>query len=279
MKRFKAYAGAHPKLAARLQKMRHGELPECWDADIPEFPADDKGLSGRDASAKVLNAIAPNMPWLIGGAADLAPSTKTHITFDGAGDITPETLGARNLHFGIREHAMGAILNGLAHAKIRAYGSGFMIFSDYMREPIRLSSLMAIPTLLIYTHDSIGVGEDGPTHQPVEQLVCLRAIPGLLVLRPGDPNEVSEAWRVIMQLQRQPAVLVLSRQGMPTFDRSKYNPAEGLQKGAYVLADAKNGKPDVILIGTGTEVSLCVRAYEALTAEGINARVDRKSVV
>lgn len=271
--RFKAYKKEHPDLAERLQKMQHRELPDGWDADIPVFPADAKGLSGRDASGKVLNAIAPNMPWLIGGAADLSPSTKTYLTFDGAGDVTPETLGARNLHFGIREHAMGAILNGLTHTKIRAYGSGFFIFSDYMREPIRLSSLMEIPTVFIFTHDSIGVGEDGPTHQPVEQLASLRAIPGLLVFRPGDANECSEAWRAIMELKHQPSVLVLSRQEMATLDRTKYAPVTGLRNGGYIVADAENGKPDVILIGTGTEVSLCVDAYEELTAEGINARV------
>ena len=273
LERFEAYREVHPDLADRLEKMQQRQLPDGWDADIPEFPVDAKGLSGRDASAKVLNAIALNLPWLIGGAADLTPSTKTRLTFDGAGDITRETLGARNMHFGIREHAMGAILNGLTHTKIRSYGSGFMIFSDYMREPIRLSSLMEIPTIFVYTHDSIGVGEDGPTHQPVEQLVSLRAVPGLLVLRPGDANEVSEAWRVIMGLQHQPAVLVLSRQGMPTLDRNVYAAATGVKRGAYVLADAKNGKPDVILMATGTEVSLCVEAYEELTADGINARV------
>ena len=253
--------------------MQKRQLPEGWDADIPSFPPDPKGVAGRDASGKVLNAIAKRVPWLIGGAADLAPSTKTRLTFDNAGDFEASSYGGRNFHFGIREHAMGSIVNGLSLAKLRPYGSGFLIFSDYMRAPIRLSALMELPVIYIFTHDSIGVGEDGPTHQPVEQLISLRAIPGLITLRPGDANEVAEAWRVIMQFRHEPVCLILSRQNMPTLDRTKYAPASGLAQGAYILADAPGGNPDVILIGTGSEVSLCVDAYEQLTAEGIKARV------
>jgi transketolase len=273
MVKFAEYAKQFPELAAQLDKIQKRELPQDWDAEIPIFPADAKGLAGRDASAKVENAIAKHLPWLIGGAADLAPSTKTRLTFDGAGDLEANNYGGRNLHFGIREHAMGSILNGLSLSKLRPFGAGFLIFSDYMRAPIRLSALMEIPVIFIFTHDSIGVGEDGPTHQPVEQLISLRAIPGLIVLRPGDANEVAEAWRVIVQLRHEPACLILSRQNMPTFDRTRYAPAKGVAYGAYVLADPPEGEPDVILIGTGSEVSLCVDAYEKLTQEGIRARV------
>jgi transketolase len=212
------------------------------------------------------------VPWLLGGSADLAPSTKTRLTFPGAGDFTAHSRAGRNFHFGIREHAMGAILNGLSLSKVRPYGSGFLIFSDYARAPIRLSALMEIPVIHIFTHDSIGVGEDGPTHQPIEQLASLRAIPGLITLRPGDANEVVEAWRLIMELHHEPAVLILSRQALPTLDRAKYAPAAGLRKGAYVLADAAGGRPEVLLLGTGSEVAMCVAAYERLTAEGIRAR-------
>jgi len=241
---------------------------------LPHFPADTKGLAGRDAAAKVLNAIAQRHPWLIGGSADLAPSTKTHLTFEGAGDLSANNPGGRNLHFGIREHAMGAILNGIALSKIRAYGSGFLIFSDYMKPPVRLSALMELPVIYVFTHDSIGVGEDGPTHQPVEQLAALRAIPGLITLRPADANEVVEAWRVIMKLQHQPACLVLSRQALPTLDRARYAPACGVARGAYVLADTQQGgRPEILLIGTGSEVSLCLQVYEELKEEGIRARV------
>jgi transketolase len=279
--KLEAYKKEYPELADQLIRMQKRDLPEDWDKDIPTFPADAKGLAGRDASGKVLNAIAKSVPWLIGGSADLAPSTKTRLTFDGAGDFTadddPEKgrwYGGRNFHFGIREHEMSAIMNGLALCKIRPYGSGFMIFSDYSRPAIRLSAIMEIPTIHIFTHDSIGVGEDGPTHQPIEQLASLRAIPGLVVLRPGDANEIAEAWRVVMKLKREPAVLVLSRQPMPTLDRTKYASAEGVQRGAYVLADnSDGGQPEVILIGTGTEVSLCVVAYEQLAASGVKARV------
>jgi transketolase len=270
---FAEYAKEYPELASHLDKIQKRELPEGWDADIPTFPADPKGMAGRDASGKVENAIAKKLPWLIGGAADLAPSTKTRLTFDGAGDLQAATYGGRNMHFGIREHAMGSILNGLSLSKLRPFGSGFLIFSDYMRAPIRLASIMEIPVIFIFTHDSIGVGEDGPTHQPVEQLISLRAIPGLIVLRPGDANEVAEAWRAIAKMRHEPACLILSRQNLPTLDRTKYASAAGVARGAYILADAPGGKPDVILMGTGSEVSLCVDAYEQLTKEGIKARV------
>jgi transketolase len=273
MAKLAEYGQQYPELASHLDKIQKRELPEGWDAEIPKFPPDPKGLAGRDASAKVQNAIAKRLPWLIGGAADLAPSTKTRLTFDGAGDLEAANYGGRNLHFGIREHAMGSILNGLSLSKLRPFGSGFLIFSDYMRAPIRLSALMEIPVIYIFTHDSIGVGEDGPTHQPVEQLISLRAIPGLIVLRPCDANEVAECWRVVIKLRHEPACLILSRQALPTLDRSKYALASGVAMGAYVLADAPAAKPDVILIGSGSEVSLCVDAYEKLSQDGIKARV------
>ena len=270
---FQAYSVEYPDLADQLYKMQHRQLPDGWDQSLPTFAADAKGLAGRDVSATVLNAIAQQVPWLIGGAADLAPSTKTNLTFEGAGDFSASDRSGRNFHFGIREHAMAAILNGLSLSKVRAYGSGFFIFSDYSRPSIRLSALMEIPVIYIFTHDSIGVGQDGPTHQPVEQLASLRAIPGLITLRPADANEVAEAWRVIMQLQHQPVVLVLSRQALPTLDRTQYAAASGLARGAYVLADAEEGQPDVLLLATGSEVSLCIQAYEQLKTEGIKARV------
>ena len=270
---FARYRAEYPDLARELDMMNLHGLPAGWDADIPTFPADAKGLASRDASQKVLNAIAPHLPWLIGGAADLAPSTKSNMTFQGAGSFGADNYGGRNLHFGIREHAMGAICNGLALAGLRAYGSGFLIFSDYMRAPIRLSAIMELPVIYIFTHDSIGVGEDGPTHQPIEQLVSLRAIPGMVVLRPGDANEVAAAWRVALSLREQPCCLILSRQPLPTLDRTRYAPADGVARGAYVLADAADGQPQIILMATGSEVSLVVGAYEALTAEGIRARV------
>ena len=268
-----SYRNKHPELADQLERMGRRELPEGWDADLPVFPADAKGIASRDSSGKVLNAIASHHPWLIGGAADLAPSTKTHLTFEGAGDLEADTPGARNLHFGIREHAMGSILNGLALSKIRAFGAGFLIFSDYMKPPIRLAALMELPVIYVFTHDSIGVGEDGPTHQPVEQLLALRSIPGLITLRPADANEVVEAWRVVIGLKHQPAALVLSRQPLPTFDRIRYAAAAGLARGAYILADAPDAKPAVILIGTGSEVALCINAYEELKRDGVAARV------
>jgi transketolase len=267
------YAKAHPGLADELDRLQRRRLPDGWDTGIPHFEPDAKGLAGRDASAKVLNAIAPRLPWLLGGAADLAPSTKTRLTFEGAGDFEPGNDAGRNFHFGIREHAMGAICNGMSLSKLRPFGSGFLIFSDYMKAPIRLAALMEIPVIMVFTHDSIGVGEDGPTHQPVEQLVALRSIPGLVTLRPGDANEVSEAWRTALTLEHQPVCIVLSRQALPTFDRSKYAPASGLAKGGYVLADAVGGPPAVILIATGSEVALCVEAHAQLTSEGIRARV------
>ncbi len=268
--RFTAYKGAHPALAKEWELMQSGALPDGWDQQIPSFPADEKGVAGRDASQKVLNAIAPRVPWLIGGAADLAPSTKTRMT-DG-GDFQAGSYEGRNFHFGIREHAMGAVLNGMALSKVRPYGSGFLIFSDYMRAPIRLSSLMEIPVMYIFTHDSIGVGEDGPTHQPIEQLISLRAIPQLLVIRPADGNEVAEAWRVMMTSKHHPIALILSRQPLPTVDRAKYAAAAGLRQGAYVLGDS-DGTPEVIFMGTGSELQLCVAAHEQLKTEGVKSRV------
>ena len=271
MRMLARYRESYPELARELDQMDRHELPEGWDRDIPSFPADAKGVASRDSSQKVLNAIAPHVPWLIGGAADLAPSTKTLLTFQGAGSFAAGNYGGRNLHFGIREHAMGSLANGMALSGVRPYVAGFLIFSDYMKPPIRLSAIMELPVVYIFTHDSIGVGEDGPTHQPIEQLVSLRAVPGLVVLRPADANEVAEAWRVVLQLRDKPACLVLSRQALPTLDRERYAHAAGLARGAYVLADSDD--PDVILMGTGSEVSLCVGAYEALKAEGIPARV------
>jgi transketolase len=273
MAKFAEYSREYPELADHLYKMQKRQLPDGWDQDIPTFPPDPKGMAGRDASGKVENAVAKRIPWFIGGAADLAPSTKTRLTLDGAGDFEAGSYNGRNFHFGIREHAMGSILNGLSLSKLRTFGSGFLIFSDYMRAPIRLSAIMELPVIYIFTHDSIGVGEDGPTHQPVEQLISLRAIPGLITIRPGDANEVAEAWRAILKFRHEPVCLILSRQNMPTLDRMRYAPASGLTKGAYVLGDTRDGAPQVILIGTGSEVSLCVDAYERLTQEGIKARV------
>lgn len=273
MMRFAAYRSAYPELADDLYRMQHRELPREWEQDLPSFPVDQKGLAGRDASAKVLNAVAGRVPWLIGGSADLAPSTKTRLVYDGAGDFSSTDYSGRNLHFGVREHAMAAILNGLSLSKVRAFGSGFLIFSDYAKPAIRLSAIMEIPVIHVFTHDSIGVGEDGPTHQPIEQLASLRAIPGLLVIRPADANEVVEAWRVIMSHHHEPAALVLSRQALPTLDRTKYASASGLARGAYVLAEAPGGQPEVLLLATGSEVSLCLAAYERLIAKGVQVRV------
>ncbi len=272
LKLIEGYKKDYPALAAELEMMNQHTLPEGWDADIPFFPADAKGLASRDSSQKVLNAVARHVPWFLGGAADLAPSTKSNMTFDGAGDFEPGNYGGRNLHFGIREHAMGAMCNGLALAALRPYASGFLIFSDYMKPPIRLSAIMELPVMYIFTHDSIGVGEDGPTHQPIEQLVTLRAIPGMITIRPGDANEVAEAWRVVMPLKEQPSCLILSRQPLPTLDREKYAPASGLARGAYIMADGKT-KPDVIIMATGSELSLAANAYETLKDEGIAARL------
>jgi transketolase len=267
------YKKDFPDLAEQIRLMQHRELPAGWDKDLPTFPADPKGLATRESSSKVLNVLAKNVPWLIGGAADLFPSTKTRLTFEGAGDFEPGQYGGRNFHFGIREHAMCSILNGLSLSKIRPFGAGFLIFSDYSRAPMRLAALMEIPVIYVFTHDSIGLGEDGPTHQPVEQLASLRALPGFLVIRPADANEVTEAWRVVMQLRHEPAALVLSRQALPTFDRKKYASAAGVAQGAYILADPPDGKPDLLLMATGSEVSLCISAYEQLSAEGHKVRV------
>ncbi|GJL53531.1 MAG: transketolase [Nitrospirales bacterium] len=270
---FDDYKKHYAELADHLYTMQHRGLPEGWDANVPTFPADAKGMAGREVSGKVLNVFAQNVPWLLGGSADLSPSTKTRLTFDGAGEFIAQDPIGRNIHFGVREHAMGAILNGLSLSKVRPYGSGFFIFSDYARPAIRLSALMEIPVVHIFTHDSIGVGEDGPTHQPIEQLPSLRAIPGLITLRPADANEVVEAWKVIMQLQHEPAALILTRQALPTLDRTQYASASGVAKGAYILADVPNGQPDILLLATGSEVSLCVEAHEQLIREGIKSRV------
>ena len=252
---FESYRKKYPDLADEIERMQRRELPADWEAELPVFAVDAKGLATRDSSGKVLNAIASHYPWLIGGAADLAPSTKTRLTFEGAGDLEADKPGGRNLHFGIREHAMGAILNGLALSKLRSFGSTFLVFSDYMKPAIRLSALMELPVIFVFTHDSIGLGQDGPTHQPVEQLIALRSIPGLITLRPADANEVVEAWRVIMKLKHQPACLVLTRQPVPTLDRTRFASAAGVARGAYVMADAERSKPAVILIGTGSAVA------------------------
>ncbi len=270
---FEDYRKAHPDLAAEIEAMQRRDLPEGWDAEIPTFPADPKGIASRDSSGQVLNAVATGVPWLLGGAADLAPSTKTRLTFDGAGDFQPGDRSGRNFHFGIREHASAAIANGMALSKLRPFWSGFLIFSDFARGAIRLSAVMEIPTIHVFTHDSIGVGEDGPTHQPVEQLISLRAIPGLLVFRPADANEVAETWRVVTALKREPAVLILSRQALPTVDRSVTAPASGVAKGAYVLVDAEGSDPDVVLLATGSEVGLALSARDELALDGIGARV------
>lgn len=271
--KFEEYRDTWPELAEHGDRMLRRELPDGWDLDLKPYPPDTKAMATRESSSQVLNAIARNVPWLLGGSADLAPSCKTRLSFGGAGDFAPENHAGRNLHFGIREHAMAAVLNGLALSKIRPFGSGFLIFSDYERTGIRLSALMEIPVIHIFTHDSIGVGEDGPTHQPVEQLTSLRAIPGLIVLRPADAHEVVEAWRLIMPFRHEPVALILTRQPVPTLDRTRYASAEGLRRGAYVLADAEDGKPDVLLLATGSEVAICIDAYEQLKAEGIKARV------
>jgi len=271
--RFDAYRKQYPELGERLFRMQRRELHDGWDKDLPTFAADPKGKATRETSGVVLNALGRNVPWIMGGSADLAPSCKTRLTFDGAGDFQADSHAGRNLHFGVREHAMGAILNGLSLCKIRSYGSGFLIFSDYGRNPLRLAALMEIPVVYVFTHDSIAVGEDGPTHQPIEHLASLRAIPGLITLRPCDANEVVEAWRFTMERKHDPVCLILTRQAVPTLDRAKYGPAAGLRKGAYVLADAPGGKPDVILLATGSEVAMCVEAYEKLAAEGVKARV------
>ena len=270
---FAAYRSKFPDLAAEIDQMQRRTLPAGWDRNLPVFPADAKGVAGREASGKVLNVLAQNVPWLLGGSADLGPSNKTTLKFAGVGDLQARTPGGRNVHFGVREHAMGSIMNGLSLTKVRPFGATFFIFSDYARPAMRLSALMELPTIFVFTHDAMGDGEDGPTHQPVEHLASLRAIPGLVTLRPGDANEVVEAYRYIMPLRHEPAVLVLSRQPLPTLDRSKYASAAGVARGAYLLADPPNGKPDVILIATGSEIALAVEAHEALLAEGTHSRV------
>jgi len=270
---YEAYRAKYPELAQEIDLMLRRELPTGWDKNLPVFPVDAKGIAGREASGKVLNVLAQNIPWFLGGSADLGPSNKTTLTFAGAGDFQADNPTGKNLHFGIREHAMAAIVNGLSLSKLRAFGATFFIFSDYARAAIRLATLMELPSHFVFTHDAMGDGEDGPTHQPVEHLISLRAIPGLITLRPGDANEVVEAYRYIVQLRHQPAVLVLSRQPLPTLDRNKYAPASGVAHGAYVLADAPGGEPEVILIASGSEVSLVVAAQEQLLAEGIRSRV------
>jgi len=268
-----SYRTQYPELANEIELMQRRELLEGWDRDLPVFPTDAKGIAGRDASGKVLNILAHNIPWLLGGSADLGPSNKTTLTFKGAGDFQADSPDGKNLHFGIREHAMAAIVNGLSLSKVRAFGATFFIFSDYARPGIRLAALMELPAIFVFTHDAMGDGEDGPTHQPIEHLASLRAIPGLITLRPGDANEVVEAYRYVMKLRHQPAAMVLSRQPLPTLDRNKYAAASGAMRGAYVLADAPGGNPEVIIMASGSEVSLAVEAHEKLVAEGIRSRV------
>jgi transketolase len=268
---FAKYAAAHADLATAYKHMQSRELPAGWEQSLPVFPADAKGMATRESSGKVLNAVAKAVPWLVGGSADLAKSNKSRM--DGLGDFQADSPAGRNVHFGVREHGMGAIINGMALSKLRSYAAGFLIFSDYGRAAIRLGSIIELPVVYLFTHDSIGVGEDGPTHQPIEQLASLRAIPGLIVIRPGDANEVSEAYRIALMQTHHPVILALSRQAVPTFDRTKYGAASGVAKGGYIFADAADHKPDVILIGTGTELTLCVEAFEKLTAAGKKVRV------
>jgi len=270
---FTSYKSMYPELASEIEMMQRRELPSGWEKDLPVFPADPKGIAGRDASGQVLNVLAKNIPWFLGGSADLGPSNRTTLKYEGAGDFEPGNPAGKNLHFGVREHAMAAVVNGLSLSKLRAFGGSFLIFSDYARPAIRLAALMELPTIYVFTHDAMGDGEDGPTHQPVEQLASLRAIPGLVTLRPADANEVVEAYRYVMQLRHVPAVLALSRQPLPTLDRTKYAPATGVARGAYVLADPPGGNPEVILIASGSEVSLAVNAHETLLFQGIRSRV------
>jgi transketolase len=272
-KLFEDYSKQYPELAGQLEQMQRRELPQGWDKNLPTFPADPKGIASRESSGKTLNVLAQNIPWLLGGSADLAKSNKVDLKFEGAGDFQAGSYAGRNLHFGVREHGMGAIVSGMVLSKLRAFGATFFNFTDYMRPSMRLAALMEIPAIYVMTHDSIGLGEDGPTHQPIEQLASLRAMPNMLVLRPADANEVVEAWKIAVQQTHRPATLVLTRQAIPTFDRTKYAPASGVARGAYVLADAPGGKPDVILMASGSEVSLCVEAHEKLKAEGIKTRV------
>ncbi|QGJ72246.1 Transketolase [Planctomycetales bacterium 10988] len=269
---FEKYKQEYPELARTWMQMEKGELPENWDEDIPTFEASEKGVASRGSSGKVLQSVAKNVPWLVGGSADLAPSTKTLLEFEGAGAFQPNSYGGRNFHFGIREHAMAGICNGMATCHLRPYGATFLVFSDYCRPSLRLASIMELPCIFIFTHDSIGVGEDGPTHQPIEHVSSLRAMPLMQLIRPGDANEVAEAWRTLMKIDDAPCSMILTRQNIPTLDREKYASAEGVAKGAYILADC-DGTPEVILMGTGSELSLCVDAYEQLTADGVKARV------
>lgn len=271
--KFNEYKAQHPELARQLELMWSGALPEGWDKDLPSFPADAKGLASRDSSGKVLNLLAERIPWLLGGAADLAPSTKTLLKFKGAAAFEAGEFSGRNFHFGIREHTMGGIINGMALSKLRPYGSSFLVFSDYGRPSIRLGALMGLPVIYVYTHDSICLGEDGPTHQPIEHLPSLRAIPGLVVVRPADANEVTESWKLILALRHEPALLVLTRQAIPTLDRSRYGSAAGVSKGGYILADADGGKPDVLILASGSEVHTAIEAYESLKKQGVRARV------
>ena len=273
VKKFGEYSKQFPDLAVELNNIQGRRLPDGWDKNLPSFPADAKGIASRESSGKVLNALAQNVPWLVGGSADLAKSNKVDLKVPGAGDFQPDNYAGRNFHFGVREHGMAAAANGMATCRLRAFNATFFNFTDYMKPSMRLSALMEVPVIYVMTHDSIGLGEDGPTHQPIEQLAALRAVPNMLVVRPGDANEVTEAWKIAMQQRHRPTTLVLTRQAIPTLDRTKYAAASGVTKGGYVLADAEGGKPQVILIGTGSELSLCVDAYEKLKAEGIKARV------
>jgi transketolase len=272
-KLFANYRAQFPDLATEIEEMQRRELPAAWDRNLPNFPADAKGIAGRDASGQVLNVLAQNIPWLIGGSADLGPSNRTTLKFAGAGDFEPGSFSGRNLHFGIREHAMAAIVNGLSLSKLRAFGATFLVFSDYARGAIRLSAMMELPTIWVFTHDAMGDGEDGPSHQPVEQLISLRAIPGMVLLRPADANEVVEAYRYIMQLRHKPAAIALSRQPLPTFDRRRYASASGVARGAYIMADPPGGSPEIILIASGSEVSLVIQAHETLASCGVRSRV------
>jgi transketolase len=272
LEKFSAYRSTYPALAAEIEQMQRRELPEEWDRDLPVFAADQKGISGRDASGAALNAIACKVPWFLGGSADLGPSNRTTLKFASAGDFQAPSPGGRNLHFGIREHAMAAVSNGLALSKLRPFAATFFIFSDYARPALRLAALMELPVIFVFTHDAMGDGEDGPTHQPIEQLISLRAVPGLTVLRPGDANEVIEAYRCILKMRHRPSVLALSRQPLPTLDRSRYAAASGVANGAYVLSDAA-GPLQLILIATGSELSAAVQAFETLRSEGVRCRV------
>jgi len=270
-KKFSEYAKQFPDLAAELNTIQGRRLPAGWDTNLPNFPADAKGVATRESAGKVLNALAQNIPWLLGGSADLAKSNK--VDLKGLGDFQANNYAGRNLHFGVREHGMAAAATGIAMSRLKVFNATFFNFTDYMKPSMRLAALMEVPVIYVMTHDSIGLGEDGPTHQPIEQLAGLRAMPNMLVLRPGDANEATEAWKMAVQQKSRPATLVLSRQAIPTLDRTKYGAASGVSKGAYILADAPGGKPDVILIATGSELSLCVDASEKLKAEGIKARV------